>query len=142
MYSPTVAFALNWLSLAAIVVLTVYSWARVEMAIKAHDRQIASLKQQHEHELKYLLLGARDESVRYEIETFDWGIEFLDMRYRWTVWDADRLLAVRVGSSVDEIGTTVPYMLGNAPTRQEAQAQALVWVQTQEQTSGSVVVTV
>lgn len=72
---------------------------------------------------------------RYSIEIEDWGPDFTGLdgtlpRYRWVVWDADREVkqALREYHAA-EVGITMPYMLGNAPSRAQALMQALAFVE-------------
>jgi hypothetical protein len=83
-------------------------------------------------DIRVLVFGEED---RYSIEIEDWGPDFTGLddtlpRWRWLVWDADREVkqALRTFDS-DEAGVTVPYMLGNAPTRAQALTQALAFVE-------------
>lgn len=79
------------------------------------------------NDAKHLLQISRSDGVRYEVEFNDWGEEHLDMRYRWTIWDADRyILMLYFPQSIE--GVLVPYMLGNAPTREVAETEAMDWV--------------
>lgn len=81
-----------------------------------------------------LLDEARADGIRYELLVRDWGDEYGDMRFRWTIFDADRhTRAVRYVGEPDPQGVEgveVPYMLGNAATRPLAEAQALAWLAT------------
>lgn len=66
---------------------------------------------------------------RYEIQVYDCGarVDNPDMRWRWQVWDADRVL--RSILEADQAGSPViPVMLGNCPTDYEAEAEAIKWV--------------
>lgn len=74
--------------------------------------------------------GSVRNSIRYEVIVVDWGVEEGPMRWRWTVWDADRLLEAQV-REVPEIGSKMPFMLGNAPTKSEAVRDAALWVMDQ-----------
>lgn len=67
----------------------------------------------------------------YQVTIDDWGPEFEDLRFRWTVYDrrSDRaqfLQPLRDWSEVLGIGT--PYMLGNALTAEQAYDEATDWM--------------
>lgn len=71
---------------------------------------------------------------RYLIRVSDWGPDFDGQdgtlhRFRWAVLDADAELHAFLGGDTDEVGLTLPYMLGNAPTQQAAYWSALAWVE-------------
>lgn len=71
---------------------------------------------------------------RYEVRIQDGGEHVNpDMRWRWVVWDADRVMRVQASSGPleDTMGVEMPYMLGDSPTRPEAEAQALGWLAAQ-----------
>lgn len=69
---------------------------------------------------------------RLELAVNDWGESFGDMRWRWTIYDMDRLLVMAAHNVVDtddEVpGVTIPFMLGNAPTKAMAEAEGLAWM--------------
>lgn len=72
---------------------------------------------------------------RLEVLFEDWGVEHGPMRWRWAVWSADRALDVLVHEDLEQrspqdvvVGIHAPYMLGNAPTRALAEAEALAWI--------------
>lgn len=85
----------------------------------------------HSTRLSDLLSTLRHGSVRYEVEFTDWGSGHLDMRFRWTIWDADRMLVLLADPNAAPEGLMIPFMLGNAKTRAMAEAQALGWVHLQ-----------
>lgn len=79
--------------------------------------------------------------VRYEVQIADFGAEYESMRYRWNIWDADRLLLVETRPDLaEEVGISTPFMLGNAATRLEAEAQAMDWLDQHAVTGDSLVV--
>lgn len=106
------------------------------------------------HHAVSLLAAAREGGLRYEVHLTDRGAAEGAMRYRWTVWDADSALRisaydypeppdpavedadtpVRVDVEDPEgvLGVESPYMLGDAPTREQAMAEAMAWVQQQD----------
>lgn len=63
--------------------------------------------------------------ARFEIRVVDWGIEYGEMRFRWTIFEADAVVRLALTLPAD----LNPTMLGNAPTREEAYAAALLWVE-------------
>lgn len=79
-----------------------------------------------------LLSATRGAStMRFEISVDDWGpyAPNPEMRWRWTIWDADRLtLAALEPTAPASIGVEIPAMLGNAPTKMKALDDALHWV--------------
>lgn len=87
-----------------------------------------------------LLSILRVRGVRYEILLSDWGVDATEMRWRWVALDADRHLRTELDEDPEgDTGVTEAYMLGNAPTRAMAEAEALAWVA--KQGASTVVVT-
>lgn len=74
--------------------------------------------------------GMSEDQPRYEIRLDDWGSAYpeRDMRFRWTIWDADWALVTEVDPEHSEIGVEKPVMLGNAPTMGAALKEAVTWV--------------
>ena len=76
-----------------------------------------------------------DVPVKYEVMLTDWDGEVPEeMRWRWTVWDADRYERIYGIPGFDPyvdsvIGCTSPYMLGNAPTEDQARTEAQTWIE-------------
>lgn len=80
--------------------------------------------------LEAMLLATRGANpIRFEISLDDWGPVQGAMRWRWTIWDADRQTLARLESdAAASIGVEIPVMLGNAPTKSSALIAALNWV--------------
>lgn len=79
------------------------------------------------------LTSAFPAQSRVELVLSDWGAEHGEMRWRWTLWDADRVMHTILDEETHRlmtprIGFTSPYMLGNQPTKALAQASALAWM--------------
>lgn len=77
---------------------------------------------------------AREGLRRFEVQITDWAeqddaYDDSPMRFRWSIWDADRDYKVLVlGQSPEADGLL---MLGNAPTRDQAYDEAMEWLTTQ-----------
>lgn len=86
--------------------------------------------------LSSTLREARRHGRRFEVHTCDFGIDHrpTDMRWQWLIWDADRALRASLAGLDPEgdVGVTVPYMVGNSPTRHDAGQAALAWLQAEE----------
>lgn len=74
------------------------------------------------------LHAARADGRRFEVLFTDWGAQYGDMRWRWTIWDADRWLLLEVDPETGAKGIESPLMLGNAATKPMAEAEALAWL--------------
>jgi hypothetical protein len=91
-----------------------------------------------------LLREIREGGTRYLVEVVDHGDEAVEpqMRWRWVVWDADRLLRAEAHPTErdpdGEAGVERPYMLGAAPSWGYAAMAAFSWVR--QQGRGQVVV--
>lgn len=82
----------------------------------------------HNHRRAMLSAARAGAKVRFEVQVDDWEEAAPEpaMRWRWTVWDADRALT---GANDDlRIGVDIPFMLGNAATKGLAIRDATVWV--------------
>lgn len=67
---------------------------------------------------------------RVDVIVSDWGPEHGEMRWRWTIWDADPSADDRAQETTI-VGYDVPFMLGNAPTRTGAFDAAMGWISAQ-----------
>ena len=102
-------------------------------ALRHREAEVARIAQffdtQQANERRKLLGHMRSTyGWRAEIVLQDWGAEEGEMRWRWTVWDADRALAVLVDPTTEGPGFNLPVMLGNAPTKYKALNDAVLWV--------------
>lgn len=123
-----------WLGICAVLLLA--GVGGIYLTRRADRWSWQRQEDRHASDLFDLLMETRNGAVRYEIEVTDWGAEHGEMRWRWTIWDADRVLrqAIVVAKDLpgqDEEGVLRPYMLGNAPTRPLAEAEALAWMATE-----------
>lgn len=86
--------------------------------------------------LQDVLREVRAGGRRFEVQLVDFGADHEpgSMRFRWNVWDADRVLRQRlVGLDPEgEIGVVVPYMVGNVDTSDRALSAALSWLDSEE----------
>lgn len=86
--------------------------------------------------LQDALREARRGGRRFEVQLVDFGArhEPPSMRFRWNVWDADRVLRARLVDLDPEgkIGVEVPYMVGNASTSDRALVAATAWLDSEE----------
>jgi hypothetical protein len=90
------------------------------------------------------LYQSREHGVRYGVLFSDWGdLSIRGMRWRWTVWDADRFLVLVARNNVNALapeGFETPFMLGNAATRPLAEAEALAWIVAQQDATAEIVI--
>lgn len=86
--------------------------------------------------LQDVLREVRAGGRRFEVQLVDFGADHEpgSMRFRWNIWDADRVLRQRlVGLDPEgEIGVVVPYMVGNVDTCDRALSAALSWLDSEE----------
>ena len=114
-------------------------WERRETAsarVAAVRKAVGEALRKQAHDL-YVETTAPDDTVRYELVVTDFGEPYGDMRYRWTLWNADAVLAVAAEVAVGQVGIDVPYMLGNAQTWPLAEAEALAWIAVARQSENS-----
>jgi hypothetical protein len=67
----------------------------------------------------------------YQVTIDDWGPQHDDQRFRWTIFDrrSDRSQFMRPLTDWSEVvGVGLPYMLGNAPTAEQAHEDAVLWM--------------
>lgn len=76
-------------------------------------------------------------TLRFEIQLNDWGEEYEDMRWRYTIWDADIVMRAVFHPEIE----MMPMFLGNRPTREEAERAALDWVHKEARDISSFTVT-
>lgn len=96
-----------------------------------------------ERALSEVLAGVTVDGVRREIRVIDGGGSRPEaMRYRWEVWNADRMLILQTTDGPlgeDEIvGVGLPLMLGDAPSQSSAYTEALHWVLSRKTGAGVV----
>lgn len=124
------------------IVLVSLGWALltlwVDLRARKRDRRRAlegyyrGLGTERER-LRELIVRGRAGKSRAEILLSDWGEEHADMRWRWTIWDADALVWTEVATAPrQKLGFEVPLMLGNAPSKAGAALTALGWILDQE----------
>lgn len=74
----------------------------------------------------------RAKGVRVLIDVNDFGEEWGEVRWHWTLWDADRYLL----PGTQELGCTRPYREGAAPLQGLAYSQALQAIATMREEAG------
>lgn len=128
-----------FLATAAVVLFVM--WLATSIAWRRSERRRQDETTEHSEVLHFArhwndLVLLREEHPRYSIKVIDWGPEFTGLdgtlhRYRWLVEDADKETKDR-DSGEEIVGVTVPFMIGNEPTRLGAWLAALGWIEKQE----------
>jgi hypothetical protein len=96
------------------------------------ERYLGLAQAQKAEEYREVLRQTRGSATwRAEVAIEDWGVDQGEMRWRWTIWDADRALLVMIDPATQALGIEIPVMLGNSATKIAALREAVLWVNEQ-----------
>jgi hypothetical protein len=106
-------------------ILDFWAGTKTKHIMAAADRRAA---EKFHVERAELLKEVQRHGIRYEVRVRDWGSSWGDERWRWAIFNADALLS-RWSSIEEPMGAETPFDQGNAPTRVDAEIQALAAVE-------------